>query len=86
MARTLAIPPKWSTSPLRRWHPVDSTGAGDVFSGGFLAGFAEGLPIAESIRYGICAAALSTTRIGVIESIPSRAVTIEFATRADGGR
>ena len=57
---------------------VDSTGAGDVFSGGFLAGFAEGLPIAQSIRYGICAAALSTTRIGVIESIPSRAETIEF--------
>jgi len=57
---------------------VDSTGAGDVFSGGFLAGFAEGLPIAQSIRYGTFAAALSTTRIGVIESIPSRAETIEF--------
>ena len=57
---------------------VDSTGAGDVFSGGFLAGLAEGLPLARSIRYGIGAAALSTTRIGVIESIPSRAETIEF--------
>ena len=66
---------------------VDSTGAGDVFSGGFLAGFAEGLPIVQSIRYGISAAALSTTRMGVIESIPSRAETIDFMNaRTAGGR
>ena len=51
------------------------------------AGFAEGLPIAQSIRYGMCAAALSTTRMGVIESIPSRAGTIDFMNaRAAGGR
>ena len=65
---------------------VDSTGAGDVFSGDFLAGFAEGLPIAQSIKYGTCAAALSATRIGVIEPIPSRAETIKFMdARAAGG-
>jgi len=51
--------------------PVDSTGAGDIFSGAFLASFAGGKPIPAAIRFANAAAALSTERYGVIDSIPT---------------
>ena len=50
----------------------DTTGAGDIFSGGFLAVYARGQALANAIRFANHAAALSTTRLGVIESIPDR--------------
>jgi ribokinase len=51
--------------------PVDSTGAGDIFSGAFLASFAGGKPIPAAIRFANAAAALSTERYGVVDSIPT---------------
>jgi ribokinase len=54
-------------------HPVravDSTGAGDIFSGSFLAALSSGKAIEEAIDFANAAAALSTERIGVVESIP----------------
>jgi ribokinase len=50
---------------------IDSTGAGDIFSGVFMSALASGKTVAEATEYSTAAAALSTTRLGVIESIPS---------------
>ena len=50
---------------------VDSTGAGDIFSGVFMSAVAAGKAMAEAIEFASAAAALSTTRMGVFESIPS---------------
>jgi ribokinase len=50
---------------------VDSTGAGDIFSGALMSELAGGKNIEQAIPYANAAAALSTTRLGVIESIPS---------------
>ncbi len=57
--------------PAPEVEAVDSTGAGDIFSGGFLAALSNGHPITESVVFALHAASLSTTRLGVIESIPS---------------
>ncbi|MER6252480.1 PfkB family carbohydrate kinase [Streptomyces sp. NPDC001584] len=43
---------------------VDSTGAGDAFTGGFLAARLEGADPAEAARAGCRAAALAVTRVG----------------------
>lgn len=43
---------------------VDSTGAGDAFTGGFLAARLEGADPAEAARAGCRAAALAVTRLG----------------------
>jgi adenosine kinase len=43
---------------------VDATGAGDLFAAGFLHGFAQGLPHADSARLGALAAAEVISHIG----------------------
>jgi ribokinase len=49
---------------------IDSTGAGDIFSGVFMSALASGKATAQAIEYATAAAALSTTRLGVTDSIP----------------
>jgi ribokinase len=49
---------------------VDTTGAGDIFAGGFLSALSKGKPIDEAISFANHAAAISVTRLGVIEAIP----------------
>ena len=51
---------------------VDTTGAGDTFTGYFLAGMTEGLGAARSLRLASAAAALAVTRPGAAPSIPTR--------------
>jgi ribokinase len=56
--------------PGRSVTAVDTTAAGDVFVGGFVASLARGRPVAEAIGFGQAAAALSVTRHGAQTSIP----------------
>lgn len=51
---------------------VDTTAAGDTFTGYFLAGLAEGLPIPEVLRRSAKASAIAVTRPGAVPSIPCR--------------
>ena len=56
-------------------HPVtaiDTTAAGDVFVGGFVASLARGSGVDQAIGFGQAAAALSVTRHGAQTSIPYR--------------
>ena len=67
-------------------HPVDTTGAGDIFGGSAVARLLElGKPIEELTeadlefigRYAVTAASLSTERSGGIPSIPARETVLE---------
>lgn len=49
---------------------ADTTGAGDIFSGALMAALADGKETVEAIEFANHAAALSVTRLGVVESIP----------------
>ncbi len=58
--------------------PLDTTAAGDTFTGFFLAGlFEEGEP-AFALRFAAAAAALAVTRSGAAPSIPTREETLRF--------
>jgi len=52
---------------------VDTTAAGDTFSGCFLSGVMQGLSLAETLRLATVASALCVQRPGAANSIPTRA-------------
>ena len=51
---------------------VDTTAAGDTFTGYFIGGLAEGRPMAECMRRASMASAIAVTRMGAAVSIPKR--------------
>jgi ribokinase len=63
---------------------VDTTGAGDIFSGALMAALAKGDPIAEAVEFANHAAALSGMKLGVIESIPQLAQVRAFMAGYEG--
>ena len=51
---------------------VDTTAAGDTFTGYFIAGLVENMPIEDSMRMAAKASSIAVTRAGAIQSIPTR--------------
>jgi ribokinase len=64
--------------PALRVTPVDTTGAGDAFTGYVLASLDRGLPMPEAIRLATRAAALAVTRPGAADAIPTLAEAQAF--------
>ena len=60
---------------------VDTTAAGDTFTGYFIAGLTEGLPIEEILKLASMASSIAVSRPGAAPSIPTRA-EVEEALRA----
>jgi sugar/nucleoside kinase (ribokinase family) len=52
-------------------HTVDTTGAGDVFRGGFIYALLDGQPIDRILRTANAAAAVSCTRLGALNGVPT---------------
>jgi ribokinase len=52
---------------------VETTGAGDAFSGGFAVALSEDAGIATAARFGCAVAGISVTRRGTAPSMPTRA-------------
>ena len=75
---------------------VDTTGAGDAFNGGFLAGFLRGRPPRECLRLGNYVGAQSTRAPGGIEALPTHVRAARYgpstcsgparASSTDGGQ
>ncbi len=57
---------------------VDTTGAGDTFTGFYLAGVARGLDAESCLLYATAAASICVTRAGAAESIPDWEETAAF--------
>ncbi len=55
-----------------RVRAADTTGAGDTYTGYFIAGLTEGLPLQKCMALASRAAAVSVTRPGAASSIPRR--------------
>lgn len=49
---------------------IDTTAAGDTFTGYFLAGLLSGLPVKDILKISAKAASIAVTRNGAVESIP----------------
>ena len=62
--------------------PVDTTGAGDCFNAGLIAGLLTGLALPQAAALGCAAGALSTGAPGGTASAPDMAAAAELASRA----
>ncbi len=60
---------------------VDTTGAGDAFSGTLSVAVAEGLPLVDAIRRANAAGALAVTCLGTLPVMPSRQEVDAFLER-----
>ena len=63
--------------PIFKVQAVDTTAAGDTFTGYFLAGLVEGLPIAEVLKMCAKASSICVTRPGAVPSVPYRAEVMD---------
>jgi sulfofructose kinase len=61
---------------------VDTTGAGDVFRGGFAYAWLKGDPPDEILRFANAAAATSCTRVGAINGVPTLEDALSLVQRA----
>jgi ribokinase len=75
-ARAIELVPAFEVTP------VDTTGAGDAFVGGFAVALAEGRSPAEAARWGNAAGAVATTRLGAQPSMPTRQAVERLLTGA----
>ena len=64
--------------PALKVTPVDTTGAGDTFTGYLLAGLDRGEPIETAIERAGRAAAIMVTRLGTADVIPTHAEVDAF--------
>lgn len=68
--------------PIFPVQAVDTTAAGDTFTGYFLAGISEGMSIPDTLRMSAKASSIAVTRPGAVPSIPLRQEVME-ALQAD---
>jgi len=64
---------------------IDTTAAGDCFTGALATGLAEGRSLHESVQFASAAAAVSVTRRGAIPSLPSRRDVEDFIQQHPDG-
>jgi ribokinase len=66
--------------PGRHVKTVDTTAAGDAFTGALAVCIAEGMEFRRAVRYAVAASSISVTRLGAQPSLPTRA-EVEAALR-----
>ena len=64
--------------PAYRVKAIDSTAAGDAFTGGFIFGLVESLSLRKCLEIGNAAGALTVTKMGAQPSLPFRDELIKF--------
>jgi len=80
----IATESKREVLPSFNINSIDSTAAGDIFDGAFLANYAKHRDPFKSAKFANAAAALSTTRFGAVSSIPTKQEIMSFCNKHGG--
>ena len=67
-----------SEIPVFKVRAVDTSGAGDAFSGGFLTGLLKGWPLERAVRLGASVAALKVMEAGTRKGLPHMEKALKF--------
>jgi ribokinase len=67
-------------APPFRVRVVDTTAAGDAFTGALAVGLAEGRPLGDAVRFASAAGALCCTKLGARPALPSRRAVARLLT------
>lgn len=65
--------------PAFKVHAVDTTGAGDIFHGGFIYGLLQNWPLEEIMSFANAAAGLNCTHLGARAGIPPLSEILQLA-------
>lgn len=71
--------------PARRVEALDSTAAGDAFSGGLACALARGVSLGEAVEYASLVGALSVTKLGAQPSLPTEEEVRRFLSGPQAG-
>ncbi|MCC5867266.1 MAG: ribokinase [Gammaproteobacteria bacterium] len=82
----VASPGQQALVPARVVQAIDTTGAGDVFSGYLACALARSLEMTEAVSIAVAASALSVTRAGARASLPHWDEVLAFRSSEDGRR
>ncbi|MDP2366189.1 MAG: ribokinase [Ignavibacteria bacterium] len=72
------LPDVMEIIPAFKVTPIDTTGAGDVFSGSLAAFLSEGMSIEKAAKMSNAAASISVTRMGAQDAAPKRVEIEKF--------
>ena len=64
--------------PAPKVNAIDTTGAGDIFSGSLITALSKDMQLLDAVRYANAAASLSVTKMGVFEATPTEKETLAF--------
>ncbi|MGI9860623.1 sugar kinase [Moorella naiadis] len=69
-------------APHFKVNPVDTTGAGDSFVAGFIAGLVKGWPLEQVARFANAVGALATTGLGATAGVKDMETTLRFMEKS----
>jgi sugar/nucleoside kinase (ribokinase family) len=76
---------EWRVPTFEEFKPVDTTGAGDSFVGGFIRGTLEGWDPETAACFGSCAASFNVTKVGAAAGVPDFDTAYRYVTEHAGG-
>jgi sugar/nucleoside kinase (ribokinase family) len=76
---------EWRVPTFEEFKPVDTTGAGDTFVGGFIRGTLEGWDPETAACFGSCVASFNVTKVGATGGAPDFDTAYRYVTEHAGG-
>jgi sugar/nucleoside kinase (ribokinase family) len=76
---------EWRVPTFGEFKPVDTTGAGDSFVGGFIRGTLEGWGPESAAWFGACVASFNVTKVGATGGVPDFDTAYRYVIDHAGG-
>jgi sugar/nucleoside kinase (ribokinase family) len=76
---------EWRIPTFEEFKPVDTTGAGDSFVGGFIRAVLEGWDVQTAAVFGSCVASYNVTKVGATAGVPDFDTAYRYVAAHAGG-